>query len=193
MVPPELEQEVVPEKVPAPYLICPPEVPELLKLIVFIGSNDNKIYGEAIIPIENFINEDISKGSYTTNPIFEKEERQISDSISLYNKTPLAPAFTNISDSRKYIKAEGDTERQLSRNIPHYGASTNISDMKGIDNSDKNYKLHPKINPGQFEGKGTRPKEGREEYEYISLGDQDNIRKKAYSAFSDRYSLPIKN
>lgn len=151
------------------------------------GSNKSLVYGEAIIPVENFINEDISKGSYTSTPFFEKEDRNISDNIYLQNKTPLTEAYTNISDMTKYRNIESETIKELDRNVPCYSAVSNVSNIQGTQLMNTNYNLHPKISKGGFEGKGIMPKEDREDYEYISLNQEKSIRTKAYEQFSSRY------
>lgn len=134
---------------------------ETTSIVTNIGSNDTVKYGENIMSVENYISDPL-----------------------LYSVT------SNISGQKSDGRALDDTVH-LTKNIPQYQATTNISDMRKDFNSNissREYKLTPRVSPGEFNPVGLKPSIQRVNNNHINQeSSRVQMLKKAYSFHEDRY------
>jgi hypothetical protein len=99
------------------------------------------------------------------------------------------PVHSNITDSSIYKRIERENEYDFERNTPLAEAFANKGGRSfGVDTiSSRDYKLNPTISYGSFHQQGTIPTTQRPNFSDNIISEKNNINKKAYQNFENRY------
>jgi hypothetical protein len=128
-----------------------------------IGASHMQITSlEDIFDMSNIKTQDIVGNPYATKFSGNEQTKYIHEDINLTRRLPHHQATSNV---RKNIHKRNIYKNniELTRNTPLTQALSNPGTVqKGqTDNSSRSYKLQPRINPGGYEGRGTRPSQKR--------------------------------
>src|SRR3972149_5840981 len=134
---------------------------------------------------------DIPTITYTTPATFQKQENYIHQDLEFERRIPEYQASTNISQN---IHKRFDSEMaELDRKRPLADVYVNQGGHRGTDeyeNSSREYRLHPTLNYGGFEGKGLKTRIERDENKLPDHTIDPNkmaLSKRVMNQFEGRY------